>query len=322
MSKVFKEKHSDRFGNMVGKDSKTREIYRLIKTISQKNTTVLIMGETGTGKELVARAIHQNSQRKYKSYLKIDCTALPETLLESELFGYRKGAFTDARVNKPGKFEMADSGTIFLDEIGELPRSIQAKLLRVLEEQAFEPLGSIKTIKVDVRIIAATNRDLLHAIAQGQFRQDLYYRLNVFPIVVPPLRDRPEDIPLLVGHFIETTARRIGRAVPRVSRATIDLFLSYSWPGNVRQLKHGIEYALIRCEGNVIENIHLPEEIREKRRSGFMKPLEKDRSIREIERELIINALARNNSNRRMTAKALQISRTTLWRKMQKYSIE
>jgi len=311
-----------RFGDMIGKDRKMQEVYDLIETISPTSTTVLILGETGTGKELVARAIHHNSQRKYKSFIKLDCTALPETLLESELFGYKKGAFTDARTDKPGKFEMADGGTIFLDEIGEIPPSTQAKLLRALEERAFEPLGSIKTVTINVRIIAATNRDLQKAIGQGKFRKDFYYRLNVYPITMPTLRERPEDIHLLIEYFIETFGKRFAKEITQVSQDAMDLLTDYPWPGNVRQLKHAIEYASINCKGRIIEARHLPEAIRQKSQVLADKIMKTENPLQEIEKEVIIDTLRRNKSNRGKTAKALKISRATLWRKMQKYNIK
>lgn len=311
-----------RFGDIIGKDKKMQEVYDLIETISPTSTTVLILGETGTGKELVARAIHHNSQRKYKSFIKLDCTALPETLLESELFGYKKGAFTDARTDKPGKFEMADGGTIFLDEIGEIPPSTQAKLLRALEERAFEPLGSIKTVRIDVRIIAATNRDLQKAIGQGKFREDFYYRLNVYPITMPALRERPEDIHLLIEHFIETFGKRFAKKITQVSKDAMDLLTDYPWPGNVRQLKHAIEYASINCKGGVIEARHLPEAIKQESKVLVDKILKTANPLQEIEKEVIIDTLRRNKSNRGKTAKVLKISRATLWRKMQKHNIK
>lgn len=298
-----------------------QKIYDLIVTVSPTSTTVLILGETGTGKELVARAIHQNSQRKYKSFIKVDCTALPETLLESELFGYKRGAFTDARTDKPGKFEMAHGGTVFLDEIGEIPPSTQAKLLRVLEERAFEPLGSIKTVRVDVRIITATNRNLQQAIQQGKFREDFYYRLNVFPISVPSLREHSRDIPLLVQHFVEKLRSCYEKKITRLSQEAMDLLINYPWPGNVRQLMHAIEYAFVNCKESVIETEHLPEEVRQKSRVLIEKILEKQNPVEEIEKEVIIEALKRHRSNRTETAKALNISRITLWRKMQKYHL-
>lgn len=310
------------FGNIIGKDKKMREIYSFLKTISVTDTTVLIRGETGTGKELVARAIHHNSPRKHKPFIKVDCTALPETLLESELFGYKKGAFTDARADKPGKFELADGGTIFLDEIGDLPPSIQSKLLRVLEEHAFEPLGAVKTVRVDVRVVAATNRDLQEAIKQGRFREDLYYRLNVVPITIPPLREKPEDIPLLIDHFIEAFGKKFGKTVTGVSQDAIDMLVDYAWPGNVRQLEHAIEHAFIHCRGRTIQTKHLPEEIKQKQRVLVDRIFDKGAPIKEIEKEVILEALKRSNWNKERAARALKISYVTLWRKMKKFDIK
>lgn len=310
------------FANMIGKDKKMQEIYNLLKTISPTSSTILIMGETGTGKELVARAIHHNSPRKDKPFIKVDCASLPETLLESELFGYKKGAFTDARTDKPGKFELADSGTIFLDEIGNIPPSIQAKLLRVLEEHAFEPLGGIKMVKVDVRVISATNRDLQQAIKQGRFREDFYYRLNVVPITLPPLRDRPEDIPLLIEHFLNVFGKKFEKTINAVSQDAMDLLLDYPWPGNVRQLEHAIEHAFIHCTGRTIQIRHLPDDIIQKSSILVDRILKTEDPIEEIEKEVIIEALKRNHWDREKTAKTLKISRITLWRKMKKYSIQ
>ncbi|MBA7518245.1 Anaerobic nitric oxide reductase transcription regulator NorR [subsurface metagenome] len=310
------------FANMIGKDKKMQEIYSLLQTISPTSTTILIMGETGTGKELVARAIHHNSPRKDKPFIKVDCASLPETLLESELFGYKKGAFTDAKTDKPGKFELADSGTIFLDEIGNIPLSIQAKLLRVLEEHAFESLGGIKTVKVDVRIITATNRDLQQAIKQGKFREDFYYRLNVVPITLPPLRERTEDIPLLIEHFIKIFGKRFNKTITNVSSDAMDLLLDYPWPGNVRQLEHAIEHAFIHCTGRIIQTGHLPDDIIQKASILVDRILKTEDPIDEIEKEVILEALKRNHWDREKTAKTLKISRITLWRKMKKYSIK
>ncbi len=310
------------FGNIIGKDKKMREIYSLMKTISATDTTVLIMGETGTGKELIARAIHHNSPRRHRAFVKVDCTALPETLLESELFGYKKGAFTDARADKPGKFTFADGGTIFLDEIGDIPPSIQSKLLRVLEEHAFEPLGAVKTVEVDVRVIAATNRDLQQAIKHGRFREDLYYRLNVVPITVPPLRERSEDIPLLIDHFVEVFAEKFTKTGAQVSQDAMDLLVDYTWPGNVRQLEHAIEHAFIHCKGRVIQTKHLPEDIKQKQSILVDRVFNTEDPMKEIEREVILEALKRNSWNYERTSSALKISYVTLWRKMKKYNIK
>ncbi len=310
------------FSNLVGKDEKMQKIFTLIKEISPTSTTVLITGETGTGKELVARAIHYNSPRRNRPFIKIDCAALPETLLESELFGYKKGAFTDARANKPGKFELANGGTIFLDEIGELPMSIQAKLLRVLEHQEFEPLGGIKTVKVDVRIIAATNQDLKKAMREKRFREDLYYRLNVVVIELPPLRERVEDIPLLIEHFINIFREKFDKPINRVSQKAMDLLLDYSWPGNIRQLEHAIEHAFIHCQGRTIEMQHLPEEIRKKVPMSIEKGIiQSENPLEQAEKAIILEVLKETGWNREKTAQRLNISRITLWRKMKKYGI-
>jgi len=273
------------FANMIGKDKKMQEIYSLLQTISPTSTTILIMGETGTGKELVARAIHHNSPRKDKPFIKVDCASLPETLLESELFGYKKGAFTDARTDKPGKFELADSGTIFLDEIGNIPPSIQSKLLRVLEEHAFEPLGGM-------------------------------------PITIPPLRDKPEDIPLLIEHFLSVFGRKFEKTITKLSQDAMDLLLDYPWPGNVRQLEHAIEHAFIHCTGRTIQIRHLPDDITQKSSILVDRILKTEDPIDEIEKEVFLEALKRNHWDREKTAKTLKISRITLWRKMKKYEIK
>jgi PAS domain S-box-containing protein len=320
LAEELHEKYS--YEKIIGKDKKMQEVYGLLETISPINTTVLITGETGTGKELVARAIHHNSPRKHKPFVKIDCSAIPETLIESELFGYMKGAFTDARADKPGKFQLADKGTIFLDEIGNIPLSVQAKLLRIIEEQTFEPLGGVKTIGVDVRIIAATNLDLQKSIAQGTFRQDLYYRINVLTVTLPPLRARSGDIPQLVNHFITVFNEKFGKAISRLSQDAMDVLIDYPWPGNVRQLEHAIEHAFIHCTGRTIQTRHLPEDIKQKSSPLIDKLLTKENPIDEIEKEVIIEALKRNHWDREKTAKILKISRITLWRKMRKYEIK
>jgi transcriptional regulator with PAS, ATPase and Fis domain len=308
-------------GELVGQSRPMQKVYELIQAIGPADTVVLLLGETGTGKELVARAIHQYSHRRHRSFLKIDCTALPEALLESELFGYRKGAFTDARTDKPGKFEMADGGTVFLDEIGEIPVSIQAKLLRILEEHAFEPLGSVETVRVDVRIVAATNRDLERAVNEGRFRPDLYYRLKVFPIVMPPLRERSEDIPLLIEFFL-VQRNQYEKKTVTISQDAVALLTDYAWPGNVRELRHAIEYAFVMSKGERIEIDHLPEAVREEHRgsadgpSGHLSPIE------EMEKRLIVDTLRKHGGSREKAAGTLNISRITLWRRMRKYSIK
>jgi len=297
-----------------------QRVYDHIEKIAPLSTTVLVLGETGTGKELVARAIHKNSKRVYQSFVKVDCTALPETLLESELFGYKKGAFTDARFDKPGKFEVADKGTVFLDEIGELPLSIQAKLLRVIEESTFEPLGGLKSVRVDVRIIAATNRDLQEAIRLGLFRKDLYYRLNVFPIVMPDLHERIEDIPLLIDHFVDRFNVRYGKEIQGLDKGVEELFKTYLWPGNVRQLRHVLEFAYISCDGTRITIADLPDEIRAQRQDNYDYGFKVD-PLAHAEKQVLEEYLRENNNDRSRTAVRLGISRVTLWRKMKKYGL-
>ncbi len=319
LTEELHEKYS--YEKIIGKNKKMQKVYNFLETISPMNTTVLITGETGTGKELVARAIHHNSPRKHKPFVKIDCSAIPETLIESELFGYMKGAFTDARGDKPGKFQLADKGTIFLDEISNIPLSVQAKLLRVIEEQTFEPLGGVKTIRVDVRIIAATNLDLQKSIAQGTFRQDLYYRINVVPVTLPPLRTRSGDIPLLVKHFITVFNEKFGKAISQLSQDAMDVLIDYSWPGNVRQLEHAIEHAFIHCTGRTIHVHHLPDDVNHS--NGVLKPtfMINKNPLLKMEQDVIIETLRQNKGNRRKTADALGISRITLWRKMKKHQI-
>jgi len=308
------------FANIVGKNPNMQKIYDLIEAVSNTNSTVLILGETGTGKDLVARAIHYNSARRTRPFVKISCAALPETLLESELFGHKKGAFTGAVKDKPGRFSVADGGTVFLDEVGEIPVSIQAKLLRVLEEQEFEPLGSTRAVKVDVRIIAATNRNLEEAMKEGKFREDLFYRLNVVPIHLPSLRERKDDIPLIVEHLVKKFNQETGKHILSVSPKAMELLIDNNWGGNVRQLENAIEYAFIHCEGKTINEKHLPMEISRKRGRGEYQF--QGGSLEEIEKNAIIEALKKYNNNRGKAANALGISRITLWRRMSKFDIE
>ena len=317
LTNELKGKYS--FGNIVGKNPKMQELYNLIESVSNTNSTVLILGETGTGKDLVARAIHYNSPRRDKPFIKVSCAALPESLLESELFGHKKGAFTGAVRDKAGRFKLADGGTIFLDEVGEIPVSVQVKLLRVLEEQEFEALGDTKSTKVDVRIIAATNRNLKEAIKEGKFREDLFYRLNVFPVYLPPLRERKDDIPLLVERFIKKFNKETGRNILAVSKKALELLLDNIWTGNVRQLENVIEYAFVHCNGRTIQVQHLPEEIKLGKEKDVV--LDIDSPLEEIEKRIIISVLKKNDYDREKTAHALRISRTTLWRKMKKYGI-
>jgi formate hydrogenlyase transcriptional activator len=241
------------FGDIVGENAKLREVLIQVETVASTDSTVLIYGETGTGKELIARAVHEFSSRRDRTFVKLNCAAIPMGLLESELFGHERGAFTGAISQKVGRFELAHQGTLFLDEVGDIPPELQPKLLRVLQEQEFERLGSTRTIRVDVRLVAATNRDLGKMVADSEFRNDLYYRLNVFPIVVPPLRERRDDIPRLVRHFTQRFARRMGRRIENISSATMDALTLYSWPGNVRELQNVIERAVILSRGTSLQ---------------------------------------------------------------------
>jgi transcriptional regulator with GAF, ATPase, and Fis domain len=237
------------FEEIIGGSTALRNVLAKVGQVAPTDSTVLVLGETGTGKELVARAVHNLSRRKDRPLIKLNCSALPTGLVESELFGHEKGAFTGATERRTGRFELADGGTIFLDEVGELPPEAQAKLLRVLQEREFERVGGTKTIRVDVRVIAATNRDLAHAVASGKFREDLYYRLNVFPVALPPLRDRAEDIPLLVHYFVARYAAKVGRAITAVPKDAMQRLIAYRWPGNVRELENVVERAVILSPG-------------------------------------------------------------------------
>ena len=250
------------FTNIIGTSGPVREMYEQIAQVAKTNTTVLIRGESGTGKELIAHAIHYNSLRAKKPFVKVSCAALPESLIESELFGYEKGAFTGAQARKKGRFEMAEGGTLFLDEIGDINLGTQVKLLRVLQEREFERLGGTETTKVNVRLIAATNQEMEKAIVEGKFREDLFYRLNVFTIFVPPLRDRKADLLLLADHFVEKFSREHGKMIKRISTPAIDMLMSYHWPGNVRELENALERSVLVCDGQVIHGHHLPPSCR------------------------------------------------------------
>ncbi|WP_334110083.1 sigma-54-dependent transcriptional regulator [Thermodesulfitimonas autotrophica] len=327
-------------GVLVGYSPAMQNVYKTIGRIVDSDATVLILGESGTGKELVAKAIHYNSPRRAKPFVKIDCTAIPENLLESELFGYEKGAFTGAYTRKPGKFEVGDQGTIFLDEIGDLSPAIQAKLLRVLEEKAFERIGGTETKKVDVRIIAATNRNLKERVKAGLFREDLYFRLNVVEIWLLPLRERKSDIPLLVDYFVGIYNQNFNKRVTTISRSVLDVFYVYDWPGNVRELRNVCERAVLMAPGPVITLESIPEyvlrAVREKqqeKRPGAVKeeepvvplpgqdilPLKE--MVAQLERAAIIQALKEYKGNKAAVARALRLNRTTLYAKMKELGI-
>ncbi|MCX7981444.1 MAG: sigma 54-interacting transcriptional regulator [Syntrophales bacterium] len=311
------------FKEIIGQSKAMKDVYRLIEHVSMSNTTVLIYGETGTGKELVARAIHKNSNRAGGPLIMVNCAAIPDTLIESELFGYDKGAFTGAFRSYRGKFEEANGGTIFLDEVAELSSTAQAKLLRILQEKVFQPLGSSRTIKSDARVIAATNRNLELCVANGSFRKDLYYRLSVFPIYLPPLRERGNDIIMLADYFVLKYAKETGKNIRRISPAVIDAFMSHSWPGNVRELENCIERAVLLAEGDTIEMIHLPPSLQVKTREEKTKDTGKFHAIVSAqERALIIDALKEFNGNQSMAARSLGLTKRIIQYKIKKLGID
>ncbi len=309
------------FDNIIGKNERMQEMYSLIPSIAQTKSTVLIEGESGTGKELIARAIHANSLRKDGPFIKVNCGALAEGVLESELFGHVKGAFTGAYYDKPGRFERADKGTIFLDEIGDISPSLQVKLLRVLQEEEFERVGGTKSIKVDVRIIAATNRDLYRAVKEGHFRDDLFYRLRVIPIQVPPLRERKDDIPILINHFINKFNGEMKKNINNISPKAMEVLLGYDYPGNVRELENIIEHAFVCCHSNTILTEHLPKDIFKKDRIPAEGLITGKGTLQEAEKELIVKMLTQSNWRYKEASERLGISRTTLWRKIKEYGL-
>lgn len=310
------------FSNIIGNSGPMRQVYEQVAQVAGTNTTVLIRGESGTGKELIAHAIHYNSTRAKKPFVKVSVAALPETLIESELFGYEKGAFTGAQNRKKGRFEMAEGGTLFLDEIGELNPSTQVKLLRVLQEREFERLGGTETIKVNVRLIAATNKDLEKAIAEGSFREDLYYRLNVFTIFVPPLRERKPDVLLLADHFLEKYSREHGKRIKRISTPAIDMLSTYHWPGNVRELENCVERAVLVCDGHVVHGHHLPPTLQTAAASDTVTRLSLGAAIEAYEKDLIQDALKTTRGNRARAAKLLGTTERILGYKVKKYSLD
>ncbi|MBU2590887.1 MAG: sigma 54-interacting transcriptional regulator [Nitrospinota bacterium] len=308
--------------NIIGNSKVMLQVYGLIPQVSHSNTTVLILGESGTGKELAAQAIHENSPRKDKAFIKLNCAALPETIIESELFGHEKGAFTGAHERRKGRFELADGGTIFLDEIGDIPPATQVKLLRVLQEREFERVGGGETIKCDVRIITATNQDLELLIDKGIFRQDLYYRLNVFPLYMPPLRKRETDVLLIADYFVGKYSRANKRNIYCISTQAADMLMSYKWPGNVRELENCIERAVLLCNEGIIYGHHLPLtlqtiKIDEMRKVGCL-----DDTISNIEREMIIDALKTSHGNMAKAARKLGITERIMGLRVSKHGIK
>ncbi len=302
-------KNRYRITNIIGNSNKMREVFRMISQVSRSNATVLIRGESGTGKELAANSIHYNSLRAKKPFVKINCAALPANLIESELFGHEKGAFTGAIRQKAGKFEQADKGTIFLDEIGSIGLDVQVNLLRVLQEKEFERVGGLTTIKTDVRIIAATNKNLEQAVKEEIFRGDLYYRLNVFPIYMPPLREHKTDILLLADYFLEKYARENRKETRRFSTPAIDMLMDYHWPGNVRELENCIERAVLLCEEGVIHSYHLPPTLQTGTESDTLPGLSLEEAVVKLEKEMIIDALKNTRGN---ITEAAQILKTTV----------
>ena len=308
--------------HLIGHSHAMQRVYEAVAQAAPSSTTVLIRGESGTGKELVAHALHYNSPRAEKPFIKISCGALPETLIESELFGYEPGAFTDARHQKKGRFELAHGGTLFLDEVGELSPATQVKLLRVLQEREFERLGGVSPVKVDVRLIAATHRDLEAAVKAGTFREDLYYRLQVFELFMPPLRERQADILLLADHFVEKVASTQGKDVRRISTSAIDMLAAYHWPGNVRELENAIERAVLVCEGGVIHAHHLPPSLQTAEVSGTLPGTGLGDAVAAFERDLLQDALKSARGNRSRAARLLQTTERILNYKVQKYGLE
>ena len=315
------------FSNIVSRNPRMLEIFELIRKVSDFKTTVLIMGESGTGKELIARALHYQSKRKNASFVAVNCGAIPHTLLESELFGHLRGAFTDASTDKTGLFEQAHGGTLFLDEIGEMPLSLQVKLLRVLQDEEIRPVGSSTVKKVDVRVISATSKQLEQEITEGRFREDLYFRLNVLGIILPPLRERTEDIPLLVDHFLAKFGVMFGKEEVRLSQDALRTLVGYQWPGNVRELENCIERGLLLCEGNQLDVESLPDNLRGKSNGNASVGIPSDSlSIKKaeeiLERELIRRALEKTGGNRTHAARLLEISHRSLLYKLKEYVME
>ncbi len=318
------ESHEEEYRptNLVGRSKAMLAVYEQVDQVAGADATVLLRGESGVGKELVAHAIHERSARAGAPFVKVNCAALPQTLLESELFGHERGAFTGALTQRKGRFELAQGGTIFLDEIGDLPPSTQVTLLRVLQERAFERVGGTQTIEVDVRVITATNRDLEALIEAETFRADLYYRLNVFPIHIPPLRERRADILLLADHFVEHYARQTGKSVRRISTPAIDMLMAYHWPGNVRELANCIERAVILTRDEVIRHHHLPPTLQTPEASGTEDARPLEAAVDALERELVVDALKTHRGNMAAAARALGLTERVMGLRVKKHGLD
>ncbi len=320
LAKLHKSFHKRPFfENMVSKNQKMLEIFSTLMLIADSDCTVLIEGETGTGKELLARAVHNNSPKKNGSFVPVNCGALPDTLIESELFGYKAGAFTDAKRDKPGRFERAQNGTIFLDEIGDIRQALQVRLLRVLEDGVYEPLGSVKPAKTNARIVAATHCSLDKLVEEKKFREDLYFRINVMKLTLPKLAERKEDIPLLVDHFVERFNRGKKNKILGLTQEALAALILYDWPGNIRELENAVEHAFILCKEELIGLRHLPDKLLTGINAIFAN---KSTTLKEIEKNAILQTLQRNNWKKAVTARELGINKNTLRRKIVRYGIE
>jgi len=307
------------FENVIGRSKPMLNVFNMMENVIHTDSTVLITGESGTGKEIIARAIHLNSDRKSEPFIAVNCSAFAEGVLESELFGHEKGAFTGAIRTKPGRFELSGNGTLFLDEIGDIPLSIQVKLLRILENRHFERVGGTKTISLNSRIISATHRDLEKEVKEGRFREDLYYRINIINIHLPSLNERKDDIPSLVNHFINKYNRKFKKEIHYISPEALKIILNYKWPGNIRELENVIEHAFVVCNSDAIKPEHLPSRLQGLLKE--LKPVDNTSPLENAEKQLIIETLEKFNGNRIKTASELNINKTTLWRKMKKYNI-
>jgi PAS domain S-box-containing protein len=307
------------FADMLGKSPAMQRVFALLPPLAESDSTVLIEGESGTGKELVARAIHNLSTRRERPLVTVNCGALPDTLLESELFGYKAGAFTDARKDKPGRFALAEGGTIFLDEIGDVSPALQVRLLRVLEQRVYEPLGGTESVRANVRIVTASNKRLAELVKTGTFRQDLFYRINVITLTLPPLRERREDIPLLLDHFIARLNRLKGKDITGVSAEVFQLLMTHDFPGNIRELENIIEHAFILCQGGLIQLGHLPAALRLAEAGPAIQSIS---TLHDLEARFLYEALRRHGWNRTETARDLGVHKTTLWRKIKQFHLD